>query len=70
MPEKSLLPFVLLGAGFLWAGIFEWLRQRFAKKQAVNGTAPANHHLTLVGMAGLLFFMTAAAIAAYMKWFP
>jgi hypothetical protein len=70
MPEKSLLPFALLGAGFLWSAICEWLRHKSARKHVADGSVPTSDYLTLVGIAGLLIFMVAAAIAAYVKWFP
>ena len=70
MPEKSLLPFILLGTGILWSVLFEWMRQRRRRRQEPATAAPEGQHLTLIGMAGLLIFMFAAAVAAYLKWFP
>jgi len=70
MPEKSLLPFIILGLGFVWAALFEWLRRRSAPPSSDGSVAPSAQHLVLVGMGGLLLCMIAAAVAAKMKWFP
>lgn len=69
MPEKSLLPFIILGLGFVWAGLCEWIRRRFSSPSIANGTVPGTQNFVLLGMGGLLFCMIAAAVAAYIKWF-
>ncbi len=65
MNKKSLLPFLILGLGFVWAAFFEWLRRRSV---AASGTEPGNQMLTLTGMGGLLVCMIAAGVVAYLKW--
>ncbi|HEV7402079.1 MAG TPA: hypothetical protein VGO11_04100 [Chthoniobacteraceae bacterium] len=59
MSPKSLLPFILLGCGFVWMAFFAWWRRR---------STPGSEYLSLVGAVGLLLFMIAAGIAAYVKW--
>jgi hypothetical protein len=66
MPKKSLLPFLILGLGFIWAGLCEWLRRRSLARRQDSDLAPGTHQL--VGMAGLLLCMIAAGVAAYLKW--
>ena len=69
MPEKSLLPFIILGLGFVWAGLCEWLRRRFSPPSSDGSMAPGTQQFMLLGMGGLLLCMIAAAVAAYVKWF-
>jgi len=69
MPEKSLLPFIILGLGFVWAAFFEWLRRRSSPPPSNANPSPGGQHLVLAGMGGLLLCMIAAAVAAYLKWF-
>lgn len=68
MSEKSLLPFLILGLGFVWMGLFKWLRHRAQAKPPTETPAQDPQHFDLLGVAGLFVCMTAAAVTAYVKW--
>ncbi len=70
MGKKSLLPFLILGAGFVWMAVCEWLRKRSQQPGGADPAAPQSQRFLLIGAAGLMVCMIAAAIAAYVKWFP
>jgi len=62
MPKKSLLPFIVLAGGFVWYGIFAWLRRR--KGVGIQTADP----LLLWGVLGLLAAMITAGIFAVLQW--
>jgi hypothetical protein len=68
MPKKSLLPFIILGSGFVWFGLCAWIRRRLSRPDPASGVTPGTPALVLAGVAGLIVCMIAAAVVAYVKW--
>jgi hypothetical protein len=66
MSRGSLIPFVVLGAGFVWYGLFAWLRRRLPAEPKPNSLTP--QQMVLWGLAGLVAAMMAAAAAAMVLW--
>lgn len=68
MSDKSILPFVILFAGFAWYAVFAWLQRRAnANAPTTTGTTPVPT-MSLVGALGLLVAVTVAGVSAYRLW--
>ena len=65
MPEKSILPFLVLAGGFAWFGLFAWLQRRLMPQ---SGSGFGAQRFVLIGLAGLAICMVAGAIAAMRLW--
>ena len=68
MPAKSILPFIILGLGFLWFGACEWIRRRALKRPGATRPEGNAEPLALVGILGLLLCMIVAGFVAAAKW--
>lgn len=64
MPEKSILPFIILAAGFAWYGLFAWMQRRTPQE----GSGFGAQRFVLIGLAGLVLCMAVGAIAAMQLW--
>ena len=67
MSKSSILPFLVLGGGFAWYLLLEWLRRR-PSLQPRDGNSPGTQYLMVLGASGLLLCVIAAGIIALKVW--